>query len=849
MKTAQEYFNSGLANEESQQFESAIEYYTEAIKLDPKNADYFNQRGISKYKLKDYKGALEDYDKAIELNPNVGKIYGNRGSAKNDLGDKVGAFADLDIRIKLMKDSKKQEFLNSISTVLEDKDNQKSEREIILAAVTKHGSALEHTTKELKSDREIVLAAVLNYGRALKYAADELKFDREIVLAAITSKDSVRAFEYAADNMKSDFEIVLAAVSNYGSALEHTTNELKSNREIVLAAVTNNGQALEYASDELKGDQEIVLIAVTKSRWTLEFASEELKRNLKIVHAAVTFDGSAIEYAADELKSDREIVLSAVTNDGSALKYAGEGLKSDREIVLAAVSNNGYALQFAGDELKSDRKFIIDAVSKNGWALQYVANLLKSDREIVLAAVSNNGYALQFAGDEFKSDREIVLAAVKNNGRALKYATEELKSDDDIVFAAIIEKSLPKNYTNDKLMQNFKIETKNDLYGIVNKATNVNVVDYLYDYVSIVKHHHDLSLINNSCIYLLETGKSNLAQICYYNEQTQNISISKNQFYSNSIKFFYNSKAICANENGWFVVDLNGEVIIGPENSAEDMADSNNFIDPALVRCFDIYSNTNGLGINYGFAPNNTLYGTNIQGNSLYMLPTDEESDLFNADISPLHDQNSNIWFADYIAITSFEYETGTCLIKGRNGKVALMNRYFHRITDWFDEFYEREKFTSEQDISLEDWNKFYFRKGDERYIFKVTGNFVEDIIKRPFVFFEYPDVAERIIENDMFKYNTENIDSKNYLKYDKNILDNTISNLKSENPEVEITNELITEIKQSESFIEEISNSMQLLNSNEDNDLTVIDEKIKNHNHVFGIIPSTIELLSIEKL
>jgi hypothetical protein len=606
--------------------------------------------------------------------------------------------------------------------------------------------------------------------------------------------------------------------------LEFAAEKLRSNREIVLAAVKANGNALKFAAKELRSDREIVLAAVIKN-------------------------GSALECTAEELKSDREIVFAAVLNDGSALEFAVEELKSDREIVLAAVSNYGSALEHKTNELKSDREIVLAAVSNNGMALEHTTNELKSNREIVLAAVSNNGYALQFAGDEFKSDREIVLAAVKNNRRALKYATEELKSDDDIVFAAIIEKSLPKNYTNDKLMQNFKIEIKNDLYGIVNKATNVNVVDYLYDYVSIVKHHHDLSLINNSCIYLLETGKSNLAQICYYNEQTQNISISKNQFYSNSIKFFYNGKAICANENGWFVVDLNGEVIIGPENSAEDMADSNNFIDPALVRCFDIYSNTNGLGINYGFAPNNTLYGTNIQGNSLYMLPTDEESELFNADISPLHDQNSNIWFADYIAITSFEYETGTCLIKGRNGKVALMNRYFHRITDWFDEFYEREKFTSEQDISLEDWNKFYFRKGDERYIFKVTGNFVEDIIKRPFVFFEYPDVAERIIENDMFKYNTENIDSKNYLKYDKNILDNTISNLKSENPEVEITNELITEIKQSESFIEEISNSMQLLNSNEDNDLTVIDEKIKNHNHVFGIIPSTIELLSIEKL
>jgi tetratricopeptide (TPR) repeat protein len=84
MKTAQEYYNSGLAKEDSQQFESAIEDYNEAIKLDPENADYFNQRGITKDKLKDYKGAIEDFDKAIELNPKVGKIYGNRVSAKND---------------------------------------------------------------------------------------------------------------------------------------------------------------------------------------------------------------------------------------------------------------------------------------------------------------------------------------------------------------------------------------------------------------------------------------------------------------------------------------------------------------------------------------------------------------------------------------------------------------------------------------------------------------------------------------------------------------------------------------------------------------------------------------------
>ncbi len=43
MKTAQEYYNSGLAKEESQQFESAIEDYTEAIKLDTKYRDNFKE--------------------------------------------------------------------------------------------------------------------------------------------------------------------------------------------------------------------------------------------------------------------------------------------------------------------------------------------------------------------------------------------------------------------------------------------------------------------------------------------------------------------------------------------------------------------------------------------------------------------------------------------------------------------------------------------------------------------------------------------------------------------------------------------------------------------------------------
>ena len=48
------------------------------------------------------------------------------------------------------------------------------DREVVLAAVKRIGSALEHASDELKSDRDVVLAAVRESGFALRYASAEL---------------------------------------------------------------------------------------------------------------------------------------------------------------------------------------------------------------------------------------------------------------------------------------------------------------------------------------------------------------------------------------------------------------------------------------------------------------------------------------------------------------------------------------------------------------------------------------------------------------------------------------------------------------------------------------------------
>ena len=61
----------------------------------------------------------------------------------------------------------------------------KGDREIVLAAVSKDGDALQYATEELKGDREIVLAAVSQDGRALNCATDGLKADEEMMRHAL----------------------------------------------------------------------------------------------------------------------------------------------------------------------------------------------------------------------------------------------------------------------------------------------------------------------------------------------------------------------------------------------------------------------------------------------------------------------------------------------------------------------------------------------------------------------------------------------------------------------------------------------------------------------------------------
>lgn len=81
--------NQALAAEK---FDDAIQAYTEAINLDPKNHVLFSNRSAAYAKAGKYELALEDANKTIELNPTWPKGYSRKGSALSYLQKYVEAF-------------------------------------------------------------------------------------------------------------------------------------------------------------------------------------------------------------------------------------------------------------------------------------------------------------------------------------------------------------------------------------------------------------------------------------------------------------------------------------------------------------------------------------------------------------------------------------------------------------------------------------------------------------------------------------------------------------------------------------------------------------------------------------
>ena len=94
-------YSAGKTEANAGDYDRAIAYYSEAIRLDPKNAIVFASRGFAYQKKGDYDRAITDYSEAIQLDPTYALVFNNRGNAYQNKGDYDRAIADYSEAIRL----------------------------------------------------------------------------------------------------------------------------------------------------------------------------------------------------------------------------------------------------------------------------------------------------------------------------------------------------------------------------------------------------------------------------------------------------------------------------------------------------------------------------------------------------------------------------------------------------------------------------------------------------------------------------------------------------------------------------------------------------------------------------
>lgn len=93
----------GFAAANERRFPEAIADFTEAIKLNPKDASAYERRAAVEMKMSDFDRALADYTEAIRLKPNDVRNYLYRGYILESRGDLHGSMADTEKVLKMEK--------------------------------------------------------------------------------------------------------------------------------------------------------------------------------------------------------------------------------------------------------------------------------------------------------------------------------------------------------------------------------------------------------------------------------------------------------------------------------------------------------------------------------------------------------------------------------------------------------------------------------------------------------------------------------------------------------------------------------------------------------------------------
>ncbi len=198
-RTNKEIFDNGIRAFKENNYQEAIEQFSELITREPKNADAYKNRGVSYMKLEKFDLAIQDFEKAKTIFPELRGLYSNLGVAWYYKKDYDKAIENYNMEIQVTPENSLAFFnralcyaeLNQHSRALDDLDRTLAIEPDFYWAICYKGDLLALQGENLKAIEQYE-SAVEKYPDN-DYAVEKLKVLQERVKGNESPQEALSA--------------------------------------------------------------------------------------------------------------------------------------------------------------------------------------------------------------------------------------------------------------------------------------------------------------------------------------------------------------------------------------------------------------------------------------------------------------------------------------------------------------------------------------------------------------------------------------------------------------------------------------------------------------------------------
>lgn len=200
-------------------YDGALQDMNDAVRLEPKRAEYYINRALVKYYTDDLRGAMEDYDYAQLLDPSSVMIYYNRGLLRAQVGDRNRAVDDFTEVLRrephnymaILNRAILYDLLGRYDEAIEDFD-------AVLEVYPEYAEAL-FSRSEAKRKNGDAKGGERDFARAVALQEEQKRNPEKALQASEKASDNIKARQES-DNNISKYDRLMVADEDLAQAFE-----------------------------------------------------------------------------------------------------------------------------------------------------------------------------------------------------------------------------------------------------------------------------------------------------------------------------------------------------------------------------------------------------------------------------------------------------------------------------------------------------------------------------------------------------------------------------------------------------------------------------------------------------